>query len=156
MHVAYSWRGIKFGGLAVYIITAKLKSAKISYSHIQCIRMAIPYRTAKFKFANILAIAILGSTAKFNPANISGYTLRSNYCKLRLLYTWYYTNNVPTSPKSRIAFLKNREACECQLTHTHTHDHMHIHVHACTHMIICLCMYACHGGILLFTLRYNK
>ena len=28
------WRGIKFGGLAVYITTAKLKSAKISYSHI--------------------------------------------------------------------------------------------------------------------------
>ena len=30
------------------------------------IRKAIPYRTAKFKSANILAIAILGSTAKFN------------------------------------------------------------------------------------------
>ena len=28
------WRGIKFGGLAVYITIAKLKSAKISYSHI--------------------------------------------------------------------------------------------------------------------------
>ena len=30
------------------------------------IHMAIPYQTAKFKSANILAIAILGSTAKFN------------------------------------------------------------------------------------------
>ena len=28
------WRGIKCGGLAVYITTAKLKAAKISYSHI--------------------------------------------------------------------------------------------------------------------------
>ena len=28
--------------------------------------MTIPYRIAKFKSANILAIAILGSTAKFN------------------------------------------------------------------------------------------
>ena len=28
------WRGIKFGGLAVFTTTAKLKSAKISYSHI--------------------------------------------------------------------------------------------------------------------------
>ena len=28
--------------------------------------MAIPYRTAKFKSANILPIAILGSTSKFN------------------------------------------------------------------------------------------
>ena len=30
------------------------------------IHMVILYRTAKFKFANIFAIAILGSTAKFN------------------------------------------------------------------------------------------
>ena len=36
--------------LAVYSTTAKLKSAKISYSHI-IIHMAIPYRTAKFKSA---------------------------------------------------------------------------------------------------------
>ena len=56
---------LNLGILAVYnITTAKLKSAKISYSHI--IRMAILYRTAKFKSANILAIAIWGSTAKFN------------------------------------------------------------------------------------------
>ena len=43
----------KFGDLAVYITTTKLKSAKISYSH-------------KFKSANILEIVILGSTARFN------------------------------------------------------------------------------------------
>ena len=42
--------------------------------------MAIPYRTAKFKSTNniILAIAILGSTAKLIPANISGYTVYSS------------------------------------------------------------------------------
>ena len=40
-----------------HITTAKLKSIKISYSHIY---------VAKFKPTNILAIAILGSTAKFN------------------------------------------------------------------------------------------
>ena len=28
------WQGIKFGGLAVYFATAKLKSASISFSHI--------------------------------------------------------------------------------------------------------------------------
>ena len=28
------WRGIKFGGLAVYVITAKLKSAKKLPTHI--------------------------------------------------------------------------------------------------------------------------
>ena len=52
---------LAYGGLAVYITTAKLNFTKISYLH-----MAIPYRTAKFKSTNILAIAILGSTAKFN------------------------------------------------------------------------------------------
>ena len=34
LHILYSrkiWQGIKFGGLAVYITTAKLKSAKIFY-----------------------------------------------------------------------------------------------------------------------------
>ena len=64
-YVPYSrkkiWWGSKFGGLAVYITTAKLKFTKISYS-----LMAIPYQTGKFKSANILAIASLGSTAKFN------------------------------------------------------------------------------------------
>ena len=58
----------KFGrelNLAVYITTVKLKSTKISYSHI-IIRMAIPYQTTKFKSAIILAIVILGLTAKFN------------------------------------------------------------------------------------------
>ena len=70
------WRGIKFGGLAVYniiIITiAKLKFAKISYWHNNAdgsdrrLLSSIPYLTTKFKSANILSIAILGSTAKFN------------------------------------------------------------------------------------------
>ena len=73
-HNYYNFRILlagKFGGLAVYNITiTKLKSAKISYLH-NIIRMAILYRTAKFNIiillcCNILAIAILGSTVKFN------------------------------------------------------------------------------------------
>ena len=58
------WRGIKFGGLAVYYYNRQIKIRQnflLAY-----IRMAIPYRTAKFKSANILSIAIWGSTAKFN------------------------------------------------------------------------------------------
>ena len=58
------WRGIKFGGLAVYYYNRQIKIRQnflLAY-----IRMAIPYRTAKFKSANIILIAILGSTAKFN------------------------------------------------------------------------------------------
>ena len=58
------WRGIKFGGLAVYITIAKLKICQNFL--LSCIRMAIPYLIAKFKSANILIIAIWGSTAKFN------------------------------------------------------------------------------------------
>ena len=71
MHVygvsAYYRIAGKSGGelnLAVHITTAKLKIRQnflLAY-----IRMAILYRTAKFKSANILLIAIWGSTAKFN------------------------------------------------------------------------------------------
>ena len=46
----------------------------IKYSHI-IICMATPYRTSEFISASILAIAILGSTAKLIPINISGYTV---------------------------------------------------------------------------------
>ena len=79
-NVPYSrkyWRGIKFGSLAVYmyITTAKLKPAKISYSHIIIICMAIPYGITKFKSANILAIVILGSTAKFNSHQYIQYLI---------------------------------------------------------------------------------
>ena len=53
----------KFGGSAVYVITAKLKSAKIFYSHI---RMAI------------LAIAIWAQQPNLIPTNISSYTVHRN------------------------------------------------------------------------------
>ena len=51
-----------------FITTAKLKSAKISYLHIYVWQSRTLYQIAKFKSTNniILAIAILGSTAKFN------------------------------------------------------------------------------------------
>ena len=58
------WRGIKFGGLAVYYYNRQIKIRQNFLLAYIC--MAIPYRTAKFKSANILSIAILGSTAKFN------------------------------------------------------------------------------------------
>ena len=67
IHILYSrkiWWGIKFGNLTVYITTAKLKSAKIFYLHIYVWRSRT--QTAKFKSANILAMAILGSTTKLN------------------------------------------------------------------------------------------
>ena len=57
------WQGIKFGGLAVYITTAKLKfpTRIYMYTHgdpkLNC---------QKFKSASILVIVIWGSTAKFN------------------------------------------------------------------------------------------
>ena len=68
----------KFGGelnLADWrsvFATAKLKSANISYLHINIIRMAIPYRTAKFRSTNIVAIVILAPTAKFNSRQLYG------------------------------------------------------------------------------------
>ena len=59
------WWGIKFGDLAVYVITVKLKFAKISYSHI-CVWRSCTEPPNLNPLYNILAIAILGSTAKFN------------------------------------------------------------------------------------------
>ena len=68
-HIPYSrkiWRGIKFGGLAVLHVyyNRQIKIRQIFL--LAYIRMAIPYRTAKFKSANTLIIAILGSTTNFN------------------------------------------------------------------------------------------
>ena len=56
------WRGIKFGGLAVYnYYNRQIKIRQNFLLPYNIIRMAIPYRTAKFKSANILVIAIWGS-----------------------------------------------------------------------------------------------
>ena len=63
MVLPYSRKIWRFGGL-YYMYNRQIKIRQnflLAY-----IRMAIPYRTAKFKSANILPIAILGSTAKFN------------------------------------------------------------------------------------------
>ena len=57
----YSQKFWQFGGL-YYNRQIKIRQNFL----LAYIRMAIPYRTAKFKSANILAIAILGSTTKFN------------------------------------------------------------------------------------------
>ena len=46
----------KFGGLAVYLATAKLKSANTLYSIIYT--NGIPYRTAELKSANVFTMAI--------------------------------------------------------------------------------------------------
>ena len=60
----------KFGGelnLAVWrsaLATVKLKFRQ--YFLLAYVHMAIPYRAAKFKSANIFAMAMLGPTAKFN------------------------------------------------------------------------------------------
>ena len=59
--ILYSRKIWRFGGL-YYNHQIKIRQHfLLAYIH-----MAIPYRTAKFKSANILPIAILGSTAKFN------------------------------------------------------------------------------------------
>ena len=59
-------RGIKFGGLAVYLYNRQIRIRQ--YFILAYIRMVIPYRTAKFKSASIFAMVIWRSTAnlKFN------------------------------------------------------------------------------------------
>ena len=59
--IPYSWKIWQFGGLYYNRQIKIRKNFLLAYIH-----MAIPYRTTKFKSANILGIAILGSTAKLN------------------------------------------------------------------------------------------
>ena len=58
------WRGIKFGGLAVRLATAKLKSAKMSYSHIYVWRPRS--ELPNLNSANIFKCPVWSQTAKFN------------------------------------------------------------------------------------------
>ena len=67
------WRGIKFGGLAVCVKTAKLKSAKFFYACMYVWR----YRTIP---PNLIPIMVLktsfwGKPPNLMTANISGYTV---------------------------------------------------------------------------------
>ena len=62
------WRGIKFGGLVVRAYNRQIKVRQ--YFLHAYIRMAIPYRTAKFKSANIFARADSMRSAKFNSRQI--------------------------------------------------------------------------------------
>ena len=58
------WRGIKFGVLAIYSSNCQIKICQnflFAYIH-----MVIPYRTTKFKSANMFAMAIWDPTTKFN------------------------------------------------------------------------------------------
>ena len=69
------WRGIKFGGLAVCVNTAKLKSAKFCYVCMYVWR----YRTIP---PNLIPIMVLKTSFWAKPpnlmtANISGYTVIS-------------------------------------------------------------------------------
>ena len=69
---SYSRKIWRFGGLYYYNCQIKVRQNFL----LAYIRMAILYRTVKIKSANILVIAIWGTTPKFNSANISGYTVR--------------------------------------------------------------------------------
>ena len=55
-HSRKFWRGIKFGDLAVCLCNCQIKIRQ--YFLLGYIRMVIPYRTAKFKSANIFAMVI--------------------------------------------------------------------------------------------------
>ena len=79
IHSCYIYRiAGKFVGLAVYnYYNRQIKIRQNFPLSYNIIRMAIPYQTAKFKSANILAIAILGPTAKFNYRQY--FLLYSNY-----------------------------------------------------------------------------
>ena len=86
------WRGIKFGGLAVCVKTAKLKSAKIFYTCMYIWR----YRTIP---PNLIPIMVLKTSFWAKPpnlmtANISGYTVYTALTKVILFYVTNGQNNI--------------------------------------------------------------
>ena len=98
------WRGIKFGGLAVYLCNRQIKMRQ--YFILAYIHVAIPYRTAKFKSANIFAIAIWGPTAKFNSRQY--FRLYGSLC----LSLYVCKGIIPGKPEQALTkYMKNRKQC---------------------------------------------
>ena len=95
MHILYSrkiWRGIKFGSFGSQYYNCQIKIRQIFL--LAYIRMVIPYRTAKFKSANVLAIAILATTAKLNSCQyfwLYGKICCSNFVTANLHLCLYKT-----------------------------------------------------------------
>ena len=82
-----NWRGIKFGGLADCLSNRQIiicQNFLLAY-----IRMAIPYRTAKFKSANTFVMANWDPTAKFNSRQyfwLYGIHWLNDYTKIGYVY----------------------------------------------------------------------
>ena len=92
MVIPYSqkiWWGIKiwwFGGLSCN------RQIKIrQYFILAYIHMAIPYRTTKFKSANIFTMAIWGPTAKFNSRQYFWLYGMHNTCTCSNNFYWIHT-----------------------------------------------------------------
>ena len=101
------WRGIKFGGLAVYITTAKLKSAKISYSHIYVWRSHT--KPPNLNPPIFLQLRFWAQPPHLIPANISGYTV----------YAYCFSLSPPTSTlRKQLAFMLGRQQVFLELDET--------------------------------------
>ena len=60
--------------------------------------MEIPYRTAKFKSANILAIVILGSTAKFNSRQYFRLYGNEKFANYGIIVLYWCTGSFYSAP----------------------------------------------------------
>ena len=72
------WRGIKFGILAVYLCDRQIKIRQYFILAYNIIGMVIPYRTTKFKSANILQSRFKTQPPNLIPVHISGYPVSNN------------------------------------------------------------------------------
>ena len=89
--VPYSRKIWQFGGLYYNRQIKICQNFLLAYIH-----MAIPYRTSKFKSANILAIVILGSTAKFNSRQ---------YFQLYGIYLFLFSSTPESEARFFLCFL---------------------------------------------------
>ena len=117
------WRGIKFGGLAVCIKTAKLKSAKLFYTCMYIWR----YHTTKFKSTNGV-INVLGQIAKFNDRQYFQLYIRyySKSCSLSCV-----RQHTCTARCVHEHALLEVNTCSKQIE-VHTHLHMYSTIHTMT------------------------
>ena len=103
----YSWKIWRFGGRCYNRQIRIRQNFQLAY-----IRMAILYRTAKSKSANILAIAILGSTAKFNSCQY--FRLYGMLLRIYLQYTRSLRVGYILLPIITKQFRNYKKSCICR------------------------------------------
>ena len=92
------------------------------------IRMAIPYQTTKFKFADIFAMVIWGPTVKFNSHQYSGYiVLQHTFICGEHAVTGSSQAPLPAFHSCSMNTFRAPQLMSCN----YCVQSMHVHIHVC-------------------------